>query len=52
VLGALVAIPVAATAQIIIRDFWERRHERVEEEDEGGEPPPPAPPGEPSPEPA
>ncbi|HEX3318238.1 MAG TPA: AI-2E family transporter [Solirubrobacteraceae bacterium] len=27
VLGALVAIPVAATVQIILRDWWERRQE-------------------------
>ena len=25
VLGALVAIPIAATVQIVLRDWWERR---------------------------
>src|SRR5215212_10124008 len=28
VLGALVAIPVAATVQILLRDWWERRQQR------------------------
>jgi predicted PurR-regulated permease PerM len=30
VLGALVAIPVAAAAQIVVRDIWTRREPAVE----------------------
>jgi predicted PurR-regulated permease PerM len=54
VLGALLAIPVAATAQILLRDWWERREEMERERhdlgeavllDGPGEDPPPAPAG-------
>jgi predicted PurR-regulated permease PerM len=46
VLGALVAIPVAATIQIIALDAWGRRGARVHAAAEGDGPdPPPAPPG-------
>jgi predicted PurR-regulated permease PerM len=51
VLGALVAIPVAATVQIILRDWWNRRHG---DPDGGIVLPPdvdPGPPPEPEPEP-
>ena len=54
VLGALLAIPVAATVQILLRDWWERRQEIEAERHELGEAvlldapepePPPAPAG-------
>ena len=40
VLGALLAIPVAAAAQILIRDWWKRRGEDVDEEPQGRVPEP------------
>jgi predicted PurR-regulated permease PerM len=54
VLGALLAIPVAATVQILLRDWWERRQQMEAERAELGEAvlldgpaeePPPAPAG-------
>jgi predicted PurR-regulated permease PerM len=41
VLGALVAIPVAASVQIAIREWWEYRHDRSLAELAGTAPPPP-----------
>jgi predicted PurR-regulated permease PerM len=41
VLGALVAIPVAASVQIAIREWWDYRHERAVAEMTGTAPPPP-----------
>jgi predicted PurR-regulated permease PerM len=55
VLGALVAIPVAAALQILARDAWRIRQERLAAEQAPGAGPPPAPPSaeeEPPPEPA
>jgi predicted PurR-regulated permease PerM len=40
VLGALVAIPVAASVQIAIREWWDYRHERAVAEMTGTAPPP------------
>ena len=42
VLGALLAIPVAAAVQIVIRDWWRRRGEDIEEEPPPGRVPEPA----------
>lgn len=56
VLGALLAIPVAAAAQIVVKDYWRflRQPELLEERGDGEPPPPPEPPppAEPAPEPA
>jgi predicted PurR-regulated permease PerM len=55
VLGALVAIPVAAAIQILVRDAWRIHQERqAAEEAPGAGPPPEPPPAEeqPPPEPA
>jgi len=43
VLGALVAIPVAASIQIAVREWWDYRHEKTVSEIAGIEPAPPAP---------
>ena len=52
VLGALLAIPVAATVQILLRDWWERRRQIEEGRHEMGEPVLLDGPGEPQPPPA
>jgi predicted PurR-regulated permease PerM len=58
ILGALVAIPVAATIQILVRDWWFFRQnpDALDTPRPGGKPPdgepPPAPSGPPEPEPA
>jgi predicted PurR-regulated permease PerM len=43
VLGALVAIPVAASVQIAIREWWDYRHDLTVADLTGTPPPPPAP---------
>ena len=48
VLGALIAIPVAAGIQIVVRDLWRVRKERIAVVE--GSSPPPAAPGAPAPE--
>ena len=52
VLGALVAIPIAASVQIAIREWWTYRHDQTLQDDRraGGsnEPPPPIEPAPPS----
>jgi predicted PurR-regulated permease PerM len=48
VLGALLAIPVAASIQVVVRDFWEERQRKLKP----GPPPSDGPSAEPSPEPA
>jgi predicted PurR-regulated permease PerM len=48
VLGALVAIPVAASMQIAIREWWDYRHDRTVADLTGTTPPPPAAPAAPA----
>jgi predicted PurR-regulated permease PerM len=54
VLGALVAIPIAASIQILLREYVDLRTMSIKRPDEGDEEPPPEPPagGPPSPDPA
>jgi predicted PurR-regulated permease PerM len=54
VLGALVAIPVAASIQILVREYVDLRTMSIKRPDEPDEEPPPEPPaaGPPSPDPA
>jgi predicted PurR-regulated permease PerM len=49
VLGALVAIPVAASIQILVREYWDFRRMDVRKEEPPPEPPPEPPAGEPAP---
>jgi predicted PurR-regulated permease PerM len=49
VLGALVAIPVAASIQILIREYWDFRRMDVRKEEPPPEPPDAPPAGEPAP---
>ena len=52
VLGALVAIPMAATIQIVVRDVWANRRPEAEDVLERPDVEPPPPPGPPQIEPA
>jgi predicted PurR-regulated permease PerM len=52
VLGALVAIPVAASIQILLREYVDMRTLSIKPTDEPGDDPPPAPPPAPDPAPA
>jgi predicted PurR-regulated permease PerM len=49
VLGALVAIPVAASVQIAIREWWTYRHDQAVQEIVAPDSPEPPPPTEPAP---
>ena len=52
VLGALVAIPAAASIQILVREYVDLRTMSIKPEENGDEPPPAAPPPAPDPTPA
>jgi predicted PurR-regulated permease PerM len=52
VLGALVAIPAAASIQILVREYIDLRTMSIKPEENGDEPPPAAPPPAPDPTPA
>jgi predicted PurR-regulated permease PerM len=49
VLGAVVAIPIAASIQILLREYWDWRTLSVKEPEDPEPEPPPPPPGEPEP---
>jgi predicted PurR-regulated permease PerM len=49
IIGALVAIPVAASIQILLREYWDFRSMDVRKEEPPPEPPPEPPAGEPAP---
>jgi predicted PurR-regulated permease PerM len=52
VIGALVAIPAAASIQILLREYVDVRTMSIKPEEDGDEPPPAAPPPAPDPAPA